>query len=76
MLKKVIFMLLMASSTLAIAGEKKRVLEFDETVIQGEIKRPEAYFIMQRAIFELNETEQTHDFRKQIIDVVETELFD
>jgi hypothetical protein len=57
----------------AVAQKKKITLE--DLVIEGNIQKPEAFFILPRKALNFADLERREDLRKKVIDSVESQPF-
>lgn len=60
----------------AFAAQEKKTIELGESVIEGEIQKPEAFFILQKATVKFEQLQQKIDFMKGIFEVITNELFE
>lgn len=64
-----------ASSAAAPARRARRVIEIDDIVVQGEVQKPEAFYILQRSDLNFKGLEPERSFIPLIIESVAQEPF-
>jgi hypothetical protein len=57
----------------ALAQQQKKRITLDELVIEGNIQKPEAFFILPRTNLNFNELQRREDLKRKIIETVRRE---
>jgi hypothetical protein len=64
-----------ASAAEVASAQKRKIVLDEEFVVEGNIPKPEALFILPRKALNFAELERREDLRKKIIEAVETAPF-
>ena len=65
----IVFVLAALAATSAWAQQRKK-LTLDDLVIEGNIQKPEAFFILPRSNLDLSDLERREDLKARIIEAV------
>jgi hypothetical protein len=76
-LPKVAGLVLILSSTSALAADKKprKVIRLDSITVEGRIQKPQAFLLLQRSSLNFEELERTESFIPKVIKSVDSEPF-
>jgi uncharacterized OsmC-like protein len=72
------FAALVAGACLLVAGSalaQKKKITLEDLVIEGNIQKPEAFFILPRKALNFADLERREDLRKKVIESVESQPF-
>ena len=70
-----VLLVVMATSTAASAQEGGGVINLEETVIEGRIQKPEAFYILQHANLSYEALDPDKSFIPELLETVEKEPF-
>lgn len=75
MRNRLLLVLALSLAFATIASAQKKKITLDDLVIEGNIQKPEAFFILPRSSLNIADLERREDLKSKVVDAVESAPF-